>query len=189
VRVFEDLGAAVEQVTPPWGRQGPELIRALWGAWLLPFTPADAGAAQQMDAGLVACIAETAGATWPDVSAALGRRLAYATEIGLWFDQGWDLLVTPAASVAAFPHGRISPAHWPDHAWDWVRWAEFSYPFNLAHCPAISVPCGLSADGLPIGLQIAAPRFADALVMQSAAAFLEARPLAERKSSVRTGLL
>jgi aspartyl-tRNA(Asn)/glutamyl-tRNA(Gln) amidotransferase subunit A len=88
----------------------------------------------------------------------------------------WDLLITPSASVAAFPNGRQLPDHWPHHAWDWLSWAEFSYPFNLSHGPAVSLPCGLTSDGLPVGLQIVGPRFADALVMRAAAAFLDAKP-------------
>ena len=36
----------------------------------------------------------------------------------------------------------------------WIDWAGFSYPFNLTQQPAISVPCGLTAAGLPVGLQI-----------------------------------
>ncbi|MBS0243300.1 MAG: amidase, partial [Proteobacteria bacterium] len=173
---FETLGAHVEHVTPSWGPKGPELIRALWSAWLPPFAPADDKAAAAMDQGLLACIRDCDGASWPDVQAALGRRLQYATDVAQWFASGFDLLVTPSASVAAFPNGRIRPAHWPDHAWDWLSWAEFSYPFNLAHSPAVSIPCGLTAQGLPIGLQIVGPRFADGLVMRAANAFLAACP-------------
>ena len=59
-----------------------------------------------------------------------------------------------------------------------MSWAEFSHPFNLAHAPAITVPCGVTEAGLPVGLQIAAPRFEDARVLGAAQAFLEARPFA-----------
>ena len=51
--------------------------------------------------------------------------------------------------MTAFAVGHQQPPHWPQHPWDWLVWAEFSYPFNLSHGPAISVPCGLTADGLP----------------------------------------
>jgi aspartyl-tRNA(Asn)/glutamyl-tRNA(Gln) amidotransferase subunit A len=108
---------------------------------------------------------------------AVNRRLAFAAEVNGWFaSAGVDLLVTPAASVAAFPLGRLQPPHWPRHNWDWLSWAEFSHPFNLSHGPAVSVPCGLTADGLPVGLQIAGPRLADTLVLRAAAAFESARP-------------
>jgi aspartyl-tRNA(Asn)/glutamyl-tRNA(Gln) amidotransferase subunit A len=177
-RTFEALGASVELTTPHWGPLGPDLIRALWGPPLLPYGPADSRAEAAMDPGFVACLRETGEASWRDLHAAQARRHAYAAAVGPWFAEGWDLLLTPSASVAAFPHGRQVPDHWPPHAWDWLVWAEFSYPFNLSHCPAVSVPCGLTQDGLPVGLQIVGPRLADPLVMRAARAFLHAQPFA-----------
>ena len=175
---FEEAGARVEDVTPPWGPKGPELERPLWGTAMLPFLETDPARRAEQDPGLAACIDDFAGLTLREAHAAQGRRFAYAAEIAQWFASGWDLLVTPAASVAAFPVGLQRPADWPPHAWDWLVWAEFSYPFDLSHGPAISVPCGMTAEGLPIGLQIAGTRCADALVLRAAAAFLEARPFA-----------
>jgi len=60
----------------------------------------------------------------------------------------------------------------------WTDWTPFSYPFNLTQQPAASVPCGLTADGLPVGLQIVGPRYADALVLRAARAFESAQPFA-----------
>lgn len=177
-RVFETLGARVELTTPAWGPLGPDLIRALWGPPLLPYCPVDDRAEAAMDPGFVACLRETGQASWRDLHAAQARRHAYAGAVGPWFAEGWDLLLTPSASVAAFPHGRQVPDHWPPHPWDWLVWAEFSYPFNLAHCPAVSVPCGLTPEGLPVGLQIVGPRLSDPLVMRAARAFLQAQPFA-----------
>jgi aspartyl-tRNA(Asn)/glutamyl-tRNA(Gln) amidotransferase subunit A len=143
---------------------------------MLPFIETDPARRAQQDPGLVACLDEYAGMTLAEAIAAQGKRIAYAAEVGDWFAFGWDLLVTPAASVTAFEVGRQRPAHWPEHVWDWLVWAEFSYPFDLSHGPAVSVPCGRDGQGLPIGLQIAGPRCADALVLRAAGAFLEARP-------------
>jgi aspartyl-tRNA(Asn)/glutamyl-tRNA(Gln) amidotransferase subunit A len=58
------------------------------------------------------------------------------------------------------------------------RWTLFSYPFNLTEQPAISVPCGLTQSGLPIGLQIVGPMFEDALVLRVARAYESVNPLA-----------
>jgi aspartyl-tRNA(Asn)/glutamyl-tRNA(Gln) amidotransferase subunit A len=44
-------------------------------------------------------------------------------------------------------------------------------PFNIFGIPAISIPCGFSATGLPIGLMIAGPRFSEARVLALAAAY------------------
>jgi aspartyl-tRNA(Asn)/glutamyl-tRNA(Gln) amidotransferase subunit A len=147
---------------------------------MLPFIETNPARRAQQDPGLVACLDEYAGMTLAEAIAAQGKRIAYAAEVGDWFASGWDLLVTPAASVTAFEIGRQRPAHWPDHVWDWLVWAEFSYPFDLSHGPAVSVPCGRDGQGLPIGLQIAGPRCTDALVLRAARAFLEARPFEPR---------
>ena len=60
----------------------------------------------------------------------------------------------------------------------WIAWSPYTYPFNLTQQPAASVPCGLTRAGLPAGLQIVGPRYADALVLRAARAFESARPFA-----------
>ena len=47
--------------------------------------------------------------------------------------------------------------------------AVFTPLFNHARQPAISIPCGVSSEGLPIGLQIVAPRYEDARLLEIAA--------------------
>ena len=106
-------------------------------------------------------------------------KLAYVEAIHRFFED-YDLLLTPAVSVAAFPADRLMPEDWPDHPWDWVQWAEFSYPFNMSHNPAASIPCGFTEKGLPVGLQIVGPRMRDLAVLQASAAFEAASPWADR---------
>ncbi|MXQ13604.1 amidase [Microvirga makkahensis] len=48
----------------------------------------------------------------------------------------------------------------------WTDAVPYTVPFNLTGQPAASLPCASSPEGLPIGLQVVAPRFADELVMQ-----------------------
>jgi aspartyl-tRNA(Asn)/glutamyl-tRNA(Gln) amidotransferase subunit A len=90
--------------------------------------------------------------------------------------QGYDLLLTPAVSVAAFPADLLQPADWPQHSWDWLSWAEFSYPFNMSGNPAASIPCGFTADGLPVGVQIVGKRSDELAVLRAAAAYESAKP-------------
>ena len=76
------------------------------------------------------------------------------------FMERFDLLVTPAVAVPAF---EARPAgHTPMTPEAMLGWTPFSYPFNLTQQPACTIPCGLTSDGLPIGLQLVGPMFADA---------------------------
>jgi aspartyl-tRNA(Asn)/glutamyl-tRNA(Gln) amidotransferase subunit A len=60
---------------------------------------------------------------------------------------------------------------------NWVDWSPFSYPFNITRQPAASIPCGLTRDGLPIGLQIVGPLYAEDRVLRAARAFEQTQPV------------
>jgi len=90
-----------------------------------------------------------------------------------------DLLVTPTVCVPPFEAGRSSPPDWDESSAD--SWMALTFPFDMTGQPAISVPCGFTADGRPIGLQIVGPRGADALVLRAARAFEKAHPFGDRR--------
>ncbi|WP_157516775.1 amidase [Mycobacterium sp. MS1601] len=86
------------------------------------------------------------------------------------FDQ-WDLLLMPTMPLTAFaadaevPEGGQLDAPLP-----WSTWTPYTYPFNISGQPAISVPLGLSAAGMPVGMQIVGPWSGDLAVLSFAAA-------------------
>lgn len=123
---------------------------------------------ERLDPAFVAYLRAGADLSLKEYIALRGRRLAYAASVNE-FLSGYDLLVTPAASVVAFDPSTARPPHWPAHEHDWLTWAGFTYPFNLSHSPAITIPAGLSATGLPVGLQIAAPRLRDGFLLRASA--------------------
>jgi amidase/aspartyl-tRNA(Asn)/glutamyl-tRNA(Gln) amidotransferase subunit A len=88
----------------------------------------------------------------------------------------YDLLVTPTLSVAGVENGTVGPetidGEAVDPATDWF----LTFPFNFGGPPALSVPAGTTAEGLPVGLQIAGQRFADDLVLSAGAALERERP-------------
>ena len=102
-----------------------------------------------------------------DYLSAQDQRRAFARQLQQ-FHARYPLLLTPAVSVPAFDAERWTP--FEDIA-DTRAWTPFLSLFNLTQQPAISLPCGLSSDGLPIGLQIVGPRFADADVLAAAALY------------------
>lgn len=177
---FTELGATVEAVKTPWANPGPELIRFFWSAHMTRLKQFLEAWGNRMDPGLVACIRDSEHVTIADYQAMRERKMAYVAAIHRWF-MDWDFLLTPSVSVAAFPADKLMPDHWPAHSWDWVSWAEFSYPFNMSWNPAASVPCGFTPAGLPVGLQIVGKRFDDLGVLQAAAAFEAIQPWADRR--------
>jgi amidase len=78
----------------------------------------------------------------------------------LEFFKTYDLLLTPATIVAPFPIENRYVAECAGHTFDnYVEWLAIVYAITLVCCPALSLPCGFTASGLPVGLQIvAAPR-------------------------------
>jgi aspartyl-tRNA(Asn)/glutamyl-tRNA(Gln) amidotransferase subunit A len=176
---FSELGAIVEDASTPWGPTGAELIGPFWAAHMARQAVHLPKWESQMDPGLVACIKDGAPMSVVEYLTLKERKMAYVASIHRWFED-WDFLLTPAVSVAAFPAERLMPADWPQHPWNWIEWAHFSYPFNMSWNPAASVPCGFTAEGLPVGLQIVGRRFDDLGVLQAAAAFEQVQPWANR---------
>jgi len=171
---FTALGARVEAVDP--GFDDPlEITTGLWfiGSWTLWNTLDEAQRA----------------VTDPDfrAQAELGRRLSALDvqrlnlrrgQLGSHmrqFMQDWDLLLTPTLAVPAFE--ARAPGSVPMTPETMLAWTPFSYPFNLTQQPACTIPCGLTANGLPIGLQIVGPMFGDELVLRAARAFESTRPI------------
>jgi hypothetical protein len=65
----------------------------------------------------------------------------------------------------------------------------FTYAFSVTGLPAISVPCGFTRDGLPVGLQIVGRRLREDAVLEAAAAYLQACPQHLRRPQVDAGSL
>jgi aspartyl-tRNA(Asn)/glutamyl-tRNA(Gln) amidotransferase subunit A len=182
-RVFEGLGATVEEVDPKFP-DSSRTIRVMWSAHY-------AGNYGQyldewrdrMDPGLVACIEDGLRVTVREYLEARAAKLAEWDEMrALW--ERYDFLLTPTVSVPPFAIGRLNPAGYSQHRWDWLGWASFSYPFNFTGQPAATVPAGFTTAGLPVGLQIVGRRFADLAVLQASAAFESARPWAATRPSL-----
>jgi len=169
VAVFADLGAKVEEKHPGFENAGP-VFQTHWfsGAAALIRAVKDR---KPVDPGLLDVAAQGAKITAAELLEAQMKRGALGTHMNL-FHRDYDLLVTPTLAVAAFAVGQETPVKGR-----WTDWTPFTYPFNLTGQPAASIPCGFTQAGLPVGLQIVGPRYADALVLRAARAFETARPI------------
>jgi aspartyl-tRNA(Asn)/glutamyl-tRNA(Gln) amidotransferase subunit A len=172
-RRFGDFGAIVEGVDPPLDGVR-DIFATLWaGGVARGIHGVDDEQRALMDPDLVAFAAYGESIELMDYLAAQVERARIASDMGRFFEL-FDLLLTPATPVAAFPCEQQLAD--PEIERWWFDWAPFSYPFNMSHQPAISVPCGLTGDGRPIGLQLVAARFREDLVLRAAAAFEKSRP-------------
>jgi amidase len=92
-----------------------------------------------------------------------------------------DLLITPTAAVPAFPieHPHVMEINGRPVGTLMPR-SFLTYAFSVLGLPAISIPCGFTKNGLPVGLQIVGKRCGEAAVLRAAAAFEAARPWADR---------
>ncbi|WP_068426411.1 amidase [Janibacter terrae] len=157
-------GMVVEAEDPGFEdpREAFELLWATGAATLLRGMP---GARETVDPGL--------GRIWDEGETSSGveylQARAVAAQLGITmgaFHERHNLLLTPTMPIVAFEAGHDVPPGsglrgWPD-------WTPFTYPFNMTQQPAISIPCGTTAAGLPVGLQIVGPRHSDDLVLAAA---------------------
>ncbi|MBK7457851.1 MAG: amidase [Betaproteobacteria bacterium] len=87
--------------------------------------------------------------------------------------QPFDFVISPVAPVSAFPAEWASPTNDPQRAMEHIA---FTLPCNMSEQPAISVPCGHTEGGLPIGLQVIGRRHDDLGVLRLARAWEQLRP-------------
>jgi aspartyl-tRNA(Asn)/glutamyl-tRNA(Gln) amidotransferase subunit A len=174
VSVFEDLGAKVEEKNP--GFEDPaSLFMTHWfsgAAFLLKSIPKEKH--ELIDPGLREMAAQGEKVSAHDFLDAQLKRGALGAHMNL-FHRDYDLLVTPTLSIPAFDAGKEVADKMLQSRW--TDWTPFSFPFNLTQQPAASIPCGLTAAGLPVGLHLVGPKYADARVLRAARAFERVRPI------------
>jgi aspartyl-tRNA(Asn)/glutamyl-tRNA(Gln) amidotransferase subunit A len=175
-RDFEKLGCKVEEVPAPFSYA--EAGRTFVVHWLaalqrlLQIFPESRHG--EFDPNLLASAKAGLRYSLQDVVNAQVSRRELAIAWNLFFAK-YDLLLSPAVAVQPFEAGKNLPDG-PDGKAN-ALWSPYTSQFNLSRHPAASVPCGLSRDGLPIGLQITSGHYKDALVLRAAARYADAHPL------------
>lgn len=168
VERLADLGAEVTEVDP--GFDDPvEAFNVLWFSGAAKVLSAYGDAVDdRVDPGLRRTAAAGSAYTASDYLDATAVRMELGRLMGE-FHRRYDVLVTPTLPLTAFPVGQDVPGGWPSP--EWTSWTPYTYPFNLTQQPALSVPCGLTSAGLPVGLQVVGARHADALVLRVGQAY------------------
>ncbi|MBU0725432.1 MAG: amidase [Alphaproteobacteria bacterium] len=177
-QAFAAMGANVETVEHVFDDPLPVLNQFQKGLTHFAFRTMGEAQFALMDPDLVATIRASHDASLDDhleaemARAALGRRM-------IAFHQTYDLLLTPTVGVPPFSADLDRPAGAIGKSW-----YPITFPFNLTRQPAASVPCGFTAEGLPVGLQIVGPPHRDLLVLQAAHAFEQVLPWQQHRPAL-----
>jgi amidase len=178
IRIFRSLGAKVEAACPSFGDVN-EIVLGTRGvsmvanyAQYLPQWKAE------MQNGLVWNIEQGLALT----PRAIARAEVLRTQ--LWhrvraFMQTRELLILPTVAVPPFPVEQPYPTEINGKPLEnYTQWFFLTYGITLTGLPAISVPCGFTSRGLPVGLQIVGRWRQETTVLRAAAAFEAAAPWA-----------
>jgi amidase len=175
--VLKGLGCSIQEACPDFS--GADEIFQTLRAWQMAQTRGTEFKQHRnlMKDSVIWNIEQGLKLTGAEVARAETGRTALFHRVREFFER-FDFLIVPVSQVAPFPVEV-----------DWVReingvpmetyidWMATCYAITLTACPAISVPGGFTADGLPVGLQIVGPHLRDFAVLQLAHAFERATML------------
>jgi len=103
--------------------------------------------------------------TADEIIQAMRVRHALFHRVARFFDDH-DLLITPTVAVSPFPVEQRFPTEIAGETLTtYIDWMFLTFVITLTGCPAISLPCGLTKDGLPVGLQLIGPPHGDAKLL------------------------
>ena len=104
--------------------------------------------------------------------AMVGRSKIYARTQRFFKDH--DLIITPTTIVPPYPVEQRFVEHVGEYQFsNYIEWCSIAYAFTVVGAPAISIPCGFTSTGLPVGLQIVAPPRQEAMLLSAAHALEE----------------
>ncbi len=162
--LVEHLASAGHAIVPlPTAAAGTDCAAPMWALWAAriheSFVDWPAARRQQLGAGLQARYAEAERLDAETLARSRAHLRGFCTQLATAFD-GIDLLLTPTTPTVAPPLAPVA-----DRMDNWFASNGFCYPFNLTQQPALSLPFGRDAQGLPFGLQIVGRRYHDAQLL------------------------
>jgi amidase len=175
-RRLRDAGATVDEISfdVSDGRAPYQVWR---GAWMVGQRYAQLDRLEEFGPNLQGNVKAGLKVTALDLAAAEQTRAVVFQRFAKLYDQ-YDLLLTPAAPVKPYPIEKNFPDEINGRKFEnYVDWIAPAFLVTLVSLPAGSVPAGKTKDGLPVGLQIVAPRFEEPLILSVAKLVQQANPV------------
>ncbi len=182
--VFEGLGCVMEEATPDF-RDADEIFR-VWRAWYFDLAlgellPEHRG---HMKDTVIWNIEEGFKLTGPQIGRAEKKRTALYHRVREFMEQ-YEFLILPVSQVPPFDVKQRYVAEINGVQMEtYLDWMRSCYYISVTGLPAISVPCGFTPDGLPVGVQIVGRHQDDFGVLQLAHAFEQATQVGRQRSSL-----
>jgi amidase len=185
LHAFEQLGCIVEEVVPDFPIEQlfakMQVLRAWQLSNILADLYADPAKRAQLSAEARFEMEIFLKLSAADIVAAAALRGAWYQDVRRFFEK-YDYFVLPSAQVFPFD----AKNHWPQEIAGremdvYYRWMEVMVPVTMAGCPAVNVPAGFNASGLPMGLQIMAPNHAERSCLELAYAYDQATGWVEKR--------
>ena len=173
---LREAGASVEQIAFDVS-DGREPYQTWRGAWMVGQQFARLAQLEQFGDNLKGNIKAGLKATALDLAKAEQTRQQVFHRFRELFDR-FDLLLTPAAPVRPYPVTMNFPTEINGRKFEnYVDWIAPAFLVTLVSLPAGSVPAGKTSEGLPVGLQIVAPRFEEPKILSIAKLIQQANPI------------
>jgi amidase len=183
-QAFVDLGCVVEQAEPDFGgvdEAFPILRHLSYHASYAKLARENPSLFKQT---VKWEIAEAERNTGADVARAAARQARMYTDVAKFFER-FDYFVLPVTQVEPFDVTTEYPMSVAGVAMPtYIDWMRSCWYVTFMACPAISLPAGFTASGLPVGLQIVGPHRADWSVLQLSHAFEQATRHGLRRPSL-----
>jgi amidase len=175
-RVFRSLGAKVESACCDFSEVNDIVLGTRGLAMVANHADKLAKWKDQMQKGLVWNIEQGLRLTPEEIARAELLRTTLWHRVRAFMETR-ELLILPTVAVPPFPVEQPYPTEINGKPLDnYTQWFFLTYGITVTGLPVISVPCGFTKSGLPVGLQIVGRRRQEAMVLGAAAAFEAAAP-------------
>ena len=175
-RRLQETGAVVDEIAFDVS-DGRDPYQAWRGAWMVAQQFANLSRLPEFGENLRGNVERGLKVTTLDLAQAEQTRQIVFHRFRELFER-YDLLLTPAAPVKPFPVEQNFPDEINGRKFEnYVDWIAPAFLVTLVSLPAGSVPAGMTSDGLPVGLQIVAPRFEEPRILSLAKIVQQMNPI------------